>query len=221
MDSAPTSGREQAGRRPVLVVSHDAINRQPLVVTVVVGTDATRLAVDYPTNVRVTASESGLPRDTMFLCFQIRSLDPSRFTDPATGQVRLAGRVTPERMSEVDAALRLTLALWTVFQPAANHPGRRGGGSSGALRGKRDGANSAPRSHAQRVSARQAPTARKQGRPQGFPGPALVSAAGTSAQVGRHVDRIAGLVVDQHRVRVHLRARRGHLDGCPPARDRS
>ncbi len=35
-----TRGRKQAGRRPVLVVSSDAINRQPLVVTVVVGTDA-------------------------------------------------------------------------------------------------------------------------------------------------------------------------------------
>ncbi len=36
----PTEGRGQAGRRPVLVVSADAINRQPLVITVVVGTDA-------------------------------------------------------------------------------------------------------------------------------------------------------------------------------------
>jgi mRNA interferase MazF len=111
VDLAPTKGREQAGRRPVLVVTHDAINRQPLVVAVVVGADAARLPVDHPTNVRVTARESGLPRDTVFLCFQIRSLDPSRLTDPASGQVRLAGRVPPERMHEVDAALRLTLAL--------------------------------------------------------------------------------------------------------------
>ena len=36
----PTHGREQTGYRPVLAVSSDAINRQPLVVTVVVGTDA-------------------------------------------------------------------------------------------------------------------------------------------------------------------------------------
>ena len=32
----PTQGREQAGRRPVLVLSVDAINRLPLVVTVTV-----------------------------------------------------------------------------------------------------------------------------------------------------------------------------------------
>jgi len=34
----PVEGREQAGNRPVLILSRDAINRLPLVVTVVVGT---------------------------------------------------------------------------------------------------------------------------------------------------------------------------------------
>jgi mRNA interferase MazF len=54
---SPTQGREQAGYRPVLVVSADAINRQPLVVTVVVGTRASRISQNYPTTVRVTAAE--------------------------------------------------------------------------------------------------------------------------------------------------------------------
>ncbi len=71
---SPIHGRKQAGRRPVLVISADAINRQPLVVTVVVGTDAKIVPRDYPTNVRVTTKETGLPRDTVFFCFQIRSL---------------------------------------------------------------------------------------------------------------------------------------------------
>src|SRR2546425_10241417 len=81
----PTRGREQAGYRPVLVVSADAINRQPLVVTVVVGTSAKHMTHDYPTNVRVSARESGLPQNTVFLCFQLRSLDPSRFVDAKIG----------------------------------------------------------------------------------------------------------------------------------------
>jgi mRNA interferase MazF len=104
VDLTPTRGREQAGRRPALVVSSDAINRQPLVVTVVVGTNADNISRDYPTNVRVPASESGLPKDTVFLCFQIRSLDPARFHQPA-------GRLPPARMHEVDRALRLSLEL--------------------------------------------------------------------------------------------------------------
>ena len=107
----PTKGQEQAGYRPVLVVSADAINRQPLVVTVVVGTYAKNVPHDYPTNVRVTARETGLPRDTVFLCFQVRSLDPSRFFDPKTKHPYLAGTLPPQRMEEVDAALRLVFGL--------------------------------------------------------------------------------------------------------------
>src|ERR1039457_6228900 len=101
----PIQGREQSGRRPVLIVSSDAINRQPLVIAVIVGTDAANIQRDYPTNVRVTATESGLPRDTVFLAFQVRSLDHSRFTGTA------AGSLSPTRMSEVANVLRLTLDL--------------------------------------------------------------------------------------------------------------
>ena len=107
----PTKGREQAGYRPVLVVSVNAINRQPLVVTVVIGTDAENVPHDYPTNVRVTARETGLPKDTVFLCFQVRSLDPSRFFDSKTKRPLLAGTLPQQRMEEVHAALRLVLGL--------------------------------------------------------------------------------------------------------------
>ncbi len=108
---SPTHGREQAGRRPVLVVSADAINRQPLVVTVIVGTDAKNVPRDYPTNVRVTAGETGLPMDTVFLCFQIRSLDSARFIDPKTRRPTLVGTMPPARMAEVEGALKLVLNL--------------------------------------------------------------------------------------------------------------
>jgi len=107
----PTHGREQTGYRPVLVVSNNAINRQPLVVTVVVGTDARNVQRDYPTNVRVTADETGLPLDTVFLCFQIRSLDHSRFMNPITQQPDLAGKMSDHRMADVDNALRMTLMI--------------------------------------------------------------------------------------------------------------
>lgn len=105
----PTHGREQAGRRPLLVVSADAINRQPLVVSVVVGTDARHVPRDYPTNVRVTARESGLSKDTVFLSFQLRSLDQARFLNPATGLPTPIGTLPAHRMAEIDAALRLVL----------------------------------------------------------------------------------------------------------------
>lgn len=105
VDLSPTIGREQAGRRPVLVLSSDAINRSPLVVTVVPGTDGANIPREYPTNVRILASESGLPTETVFLCFQLRALDPSRFPAQAAGRLPLA------RMQDIEDAIRYCLGL--------------------------------------------------------------------------------------------------------------
>jgi mRNA interferase MazF len=105
VDLNPVRGREQAGRRPVLVLSVDAVNQLPLVVTVVVGTKGENISRDYPTNVRVSAAESGLPIETVFLCFQIRALDPGRF--PAAP----AGRVSGIALEKIEEAVRHCLGL--------------------------------------------------------------------------------------------------------------
>jgi mRNA interferase MazF len=101
----PVVGREQAGTRPVLVLSIDSINRLPLVVTVAVGTDGANVTRDYPTNVRVAPSESGLPIETVFLCFQIRSLDPKRFLAAP------AGRLSDPLLGQVEETVRYCLGL--------------------------------------------------------------------------------------------------------------
>lgn len=101
----PTVGREQAGQRPVLVLSVDEINAQPLVVTVIVGTKGENITRDYPVNVRVPAGKTGLPMETVFLCFQIRSLDPKRFPDEP------AGRMSDDFMLQVEDAVRRCLGL--------------------------------------------------------------------------------------------------------------
>ncbi|MEH2125562.1 type II toxin-antitoxin system PemK/MazF family toxin [Nostoc sp.] len=101
----PVLGREQAGTRPVLVLSIDAINQSPLVVTVIVGTKGTNIKRDYPTNIRVSLGDSGLLIETVFLCFQIRSLDPNRF--PAD----LSGKISDSKMLEVETAVRYCLGL--------------------------------------------------------------------------------------------------------------
>jgi len=105
VDLRRTRGREQRGRRPVLVVSSDAVNRQPLAVTVVVGTRGGRVREDYAVNVRVSAADTGLPEETVFLCFQLRSLDRGRLVSPR------AGVMAGAKMAEVDDALRLVLDL--------------------------------------------------------------------------------------------------------------
>jgi mRNA interferase MazF len=104
-DLDPVLGREQAGKRPVLVVSDDVINALPLVVTVVVGTRGDRVSRDYPTNVRVAPEESELPDETVFLCFQLRSLDATRLLSPRAGVLSAAS------MARVETAVRYCLSL--------------------------------------------------------------------------------------------------------------
>ena len=101
----PAQGREQSGRRPVLVLSIDDINRLPLVATVIVGTKGENVPRDYPTNARLSAAETGLPMETVFLGFQARSLDGGRF--PAAP----AGRVTGDALRRVGQTVRYCLGL--------------------------------------------------------------------------------------------------------------
>src|SRR5882724_4588073 len=101
----PVQGRELAGQRPVLILSIDSINHLPLVVTMVVGTKGDNVSRDYPTNVRLSPAESGLPMETVFLGFQLRSLDPKRFSSPS------AGRVTGEVLRRIEMAVRYCLGL--------------------------------------------------------------------------------------------------------------
>jgi mRNA interferase MazF len=101
----PVKGREQAGERPVLVLSINEINRLPLVVTVVVGTKGENISQNYPSNVRISAAESGLLIETVFLCFQLLSLDPKRFPEQPTG------KVSEQVMLRIETATRYCLGL--------------------------------------------------------------------------------------------------------------
>lgn len=105
VDLNPVKGREQAGRRPVLVLSIDSLNNLPLVVTVVVGTKGENVKRDYPTNVRISPEEGSLLIETVFLCFQIRSIDPNRFPEKA------AGKISDQTLERVENAVRHCLGL--------------------------------------------------------------------------------------------------------------
>ena len=73
--------------------------------TVVVGTKGENVPRDYPTNVQVPPEESGLPMETVFLGFQILSLDPKRF--PANP----AGHASDEVMARIEKVVRYCLGL--------------------------------------------------------------------------------------------------------------
>lgn len=72
-DLSPVRGSEQGGIRPVVVIQDDIGNRfSP---TTIVAAITSRIKGPYPFQVLISAAESGLPKDSLVLLNQIRTLD--------------------------------------------------------------------------------------------------------------------------------------------------
>lgn len=102
-DLDPVVGSEQGGVRPVLVVQNDRGNRfSP---TVICAAMTSKLGKnDMPTHVWIAAKDSGLSRDSLVLCEQIRTLEKRRLREKA-------GRIDGLAMERVNRAVRAALAL--------------------------------------------------------------------------------------------------------------
>ncbi len=103
---APRSGSEQAGRRPVIVVSRDAFNQAPgwrSVIVVPVSTSASQ-APRGPTAVALPAGAGGLAQESIALCHQVTTLDRSKLAT-------LLGSLTTTQMHEVEEGLRIALGM--------------------------------------------------------------------------------------------------------------
>lgn len=102
----PTRGSEQAGFRPVVVVSRDAINRASSVVIVIPCTTYREGRRVYPSQVRVEASEGGLETDSLALGEQARAVAKSPLR-------HRRGVPSPETLSALDRALLISQDLPT------------------------------------------------------------------------------------------------------------
>lgn len=102
-DLNPVLGREQGGRRPVLIIQND-IGNQFSPVTIVAAITSSIAEKPYPTEVRVSASAGGLPRDSAILLNQIKTIDKDRL------ETRL-GQLDATTMRKVDEAIRISLGL--------------------------------------------------------------------------------------------------------------
>ena len=103
LDLGPVVGHEQAGIRPAVVVSDDAVaesQRFPLVAVVPLTRTPGR-GLLYPT---LDPGGSGLREASFALCDQIRSVDKRRIT-------RAYGSVSPAELGEIDRGLGAYLGL--------------------------------------------------------------------------------------------------------------
>lgn len=107
VDLASPIGAEAAFERPAVIVSNNAANESASamgrgVVTVVPITGNIRRV--YPFQVRLAARSCGLSRDSKAQAEQIRAIAIERLR-------HRVGRVPPQTMNEVEAAMRLHLVL--------------------------------------------------------------------------------------------------------------
>ncbi len=96
----PTQGREQAGRRPVLVISHDIFNERSGTVIAMAITSQPQKA-GFPLTVELV--DGNLPKRSWVKVGQIRTLSVQRLG-------RRIGRVSPEELLRVVEGLNEIVA---------------------------------------------------------------------------------------------------------------
>ena len=79
----PTEGSEQKGVRPVIIVSNDAVNHNLPVSTVIPVSSIKPDAKIYPTEIYLPSDMTGLPRDSVAMLQQIRTVSHNRLTNRA------------------------------------------------------------------------------------------------------------------------------------------
>ena len=78
----PTTGSEQRGTRPVLVISTDSVNHNLTVSTVLPLSSVKPTDKIYPTEVLLPTQVSGLPKSSVAMVQQIRTVSHSRLQNP-------------------------------------------------------------------------------------------------------------------------------------------
>ena len=102
-DLSPVVGSEQGGVRPVLIVQNDTGNRHSPTVIAAAITSQTGKA-RLPTHISLAAMSCGLPKDSVVLLEQIRTLDKRRLREHM-------GRLDEALMERVDAAIAVSFGL--------------------------------------------------------------------------------------------------------------
>lgn len=102
-DLSPVVGSEQGGIRPVLVIQNDVGNKySPTVIAAAITSQMTKARL--PTHIEVDTT-SGLPRDSIILTEQLRTLDKTRLRDKI-------GSLDEKAMSKVNNALLVSLGFF-------------------------------------------------------------------------------------------------------------
>src|SRR5574344_712774 len=76
----PTKGSEQKGKRPVLVISNDAVNDNLPIFTCIPFSYYKKGSKIYPTEILISSLISGLPNESVLMVQQIRTVSKERIS---------------------------------------------------------------------------------------------------------------------------------------------
>lgn len=102
-DLSPVVGSEQGGVRPVLIVQNDIGNKySPTVIASAITSQINKAKL--PTHIELCAQDYGLPKDSVILLEQIRTIDKKRLREKI-------GHLDDELMERVNDALGVSFGL--------------------------------------------------------------------------------------------------------------
>ncbi len=101
-DLNPIRGHEQAGQRPVLVVSEDIFNKGPADLVIVLPITSTYRGI--PSHVPISPPEGGVKKSSFVLCEAVRSIAKERL-------VQRWGKVNASTMLAIEDRLRILMGL--------------------------------------------------------------------------------------------------------------
>lgn len=102
-DLSPVIGSEQGGIRPVLIVQNDVGNKySPTVIASAITSQINKAKL--PTHIELSAKDYGLPKDSVILLEQIRTIDKKRLREKI-------GHLDDELMERVNDALTVSFGL--------------------------------------------------------------------------------------------------------------
>ena len=99
-------GHEQAGQRPVLVVSDDALNAglSGLVMVIPLSSKVAK-SKNIPAHIQIAPPDGGLKTPSVILCDQLRTISKQRLGNSPWGSISAA------RLADVEDVLRMLLSL--------------------------------------------------------------------------------------------------------------
>lgn len=102
-DLSPVIGSEQGGVRPVLIVQNDIGNKYSPTVIISAITSKINKA-KLPTHIEISSEDFSLPKDSVVLLEQIRTIDKKRLREKI-------GKFDTKLMVDVDDCLKISLGL--------------------------------------------------------------------------------------------------------------